>query len=190
MPTRKSKQCKVCKTEYMPFNTMQKVCGVKCSQEWAKQQAQKQYRREARAYREKTKDKKSLLTEAQRALNAYIRIRDHELPCISCGGEHDLNMLGGTYDAGHWHGVGPHPTLRFRLWNIHKQCKYCNNRLSGNPQNYRQGLKQRFGWAWLQRREFEAQSAEFNHYSKDDLRRIKKLFNRKARIYRRLFRDC
>lgn len=63
-----------------------------------------------------------LLATAQKIVNAYVRKRDEDLPCISCGRVHD------AYDAGHYvpvgHGKGSY--LRFHEWNVHKEGKSCN----------------------------------------------------------------
>ena len=67
--------------------------------------------------------------------NKYIRLRDADQPCISCGKHHQ-----GQYHAGHYLSVGSHPELRFDERNIYKQCAPCNNHLSGNLINYRKRL--------------------------------------------------
>ena len=65
---------------------------------------------------------------AQKAFNAFIRKRDENEPCISCGGTQlDVPYLrGGYWDCGHFKSVGGFPELRFEELNAHKQCKSCN----------------------------------------------------------------
>lgn len=77
---------------------------------------------------------------AQAAFNAYIRGRDSNEPCISCGRYHT-----GQYHAGHYRSRGAHPELRFEELNCHKQCSPCNNHLSGNISNYRPALIDKIG---------------------------------------------
>ena len=77
---------------------------------------------------------------AQSAFNAFIRMRDDSLPCISCGRHHT-----GQYHAGHYRSRGAHPELRFEELNCHKQCAPCNNHLSGNIANYRPALIDKIG---------------------------------------------
>ena len=92
------------------------------------------------------------MRDAQRAFNAYIRARDVDLPCISCGDFTPMTR-GGDYDCGHYRSVGANPELRFEELNAHKQCKRCNSHLSGNIVNYRIGLLMRIGEekvAWLE----------------------------------------
>ncbi|WP_448512122.1 recombination protein NinG [Photorhabdus laumondii] len=78
--------------------------------------------------------------QAQQAFNAFIRERDKDQPCISCGRFHD-----GQYHAGHYLTIKSHPELRFDEDNVHKQCAPCNNHLSGNIINYKPGLIEKIG---------------------------------------------
>ncbi len=88
----------------------------------------------------KDNDKSFRDKQAQAAFNKYIRLRDSNLPCISCGRHH-----AGQYHAGHYRSRGAHPELRFEELNCHKQCAPCNNHLSGNISNYRPALIDKIG---------------------------------------------
>lgn len=186
---RKPKKCSICKVSYVPANTLQKVCSTKCAIDYANSETRKRWRKERSQYRERTKPKKSLLKEAQQAFNAYIRTRDYGLPCISCN-QLPAQKYGGTMDCGHWHGTGAHPELRFTTWNATNQCTKCNRQLSGNTKHYERGLIARHGRQWLTRREQQARDKQPNHYSKDQLKRIKQLFSKKSRLYRKHFRNA
>lgn len=85
------------------------------------------------------------LADLQTVFNRYIRMRDQNRPCISCGRHHN-----GQYHAGHFRSVGACPELRFNEDNVHKQCSVCNNHKSGNQQQYRLGLLERIGEARLE----------------------------------------
>lgn len=92
----------------------------------------------------------------------YIRERDADLPCISCGRyEHEIDFTGWDHmwDAGHFLSRGSHPELRFTAMNIHKQCVKCNTapNLSGQSRTvkeaYRANLIQKIGISnveWLE----------------------------------------
>ncbi|MDU4999948.1 MAG: recombination protein NinG, partial [Enterobacteriaceae bacterium] len=82
------------------------------------------------------------IKQAQHAFNEFIRYRDRDLPCISCGRHHD-----GQYHAGHFRTTGASPELRFDEDNCHKQCSACNNHLSGNLTAYRPALIAKIGQA-------------------------------------------
>lgn len=96
----------------------------------------------------KLKSKAQWAKEAQTEFNRFIRLRDADQPCISCGRHHT-----GQYHAGHFLSVGARPELRFEESNVHKQCAPCNTHLSGNAVLFRKSLCERIGWksvAWLE----------------------------------------
>jgi hypothetical protein len=64
--------------------------------------------------------------ELQVIVNKYVRLRDKDKGCISCG-----TPLLGKYDAGHYYSAGGNPELRFNTDNIHGQCVYCNQHRHG-----------------------------------------------------------
>lgn len=78
-----------------------------------------------------------LTDKAVKVFNGFIRRRDANKGCISCGKEVD--------HAGHYLSVGLHGHLRFNEINCNGQCLRCNNFLHGNLINYRQGLVKRYG---------------------------------------------
>lgn len=102
--------------------------------------------RRMRERKEKLKSRPDWLKDLQRVFNEFIRLRDVDLPCISCGRYHK-----GQYHAGHYRSVGACPELRFNEDNAHKQCSACNSHLSGNILEYRLGLIEKIG---LERVEF------------------------------------
>lgn len=134
-----SRKCKVCKTEFEPTKPMQTVCGFGCAISLGLSQRAKSIKveqvKERKADKLKLKSKAQWAREAQTAFNAFIRERDSDQPCISCGRFH-----GGQYHAGHYLSVGARPELRFDESNVHKQCAPCNTHLSGNAVLYRKGL--------------------------------------------------
>lgn len=92
------------------------------------------------ALKEKVKTRREWMADLQRVFNRFIRLRDQDKPCISCGRFHS-----GKYDAGHYLSVGGHPELRFHEDNVHRQCVPCNQHKSGNSIEYRLGLIERIG---------------------------------------------
>ncbi|HDL5482293.1 TPA: recombination protein NinG, partial [Mannheimia haemolytica] len=95
---------------------------------------------------EKLKSRSAWLKDLQNIFNKFIRLRDKDLPCISCGRHHQ-----GQWHAGHYKTVGGNPELRFNEDNVHRQCSVCNNHLHGNIVNYRVNLIEKIG---LERVEF------------------------------------
>jgi hypothetical protein len=153
----KSKRCKSCRETFVPIRTMQACCSVPCALAWAtKQRAQKEARarkderKSIREALEKAKTRGAHLKELQAAFNAWIRLRDAGLPCISCGRPASWQ---GQWDAGHYRSVGSSPATRYDPFNVNKQCDPCNVHLSGNLISYRVNLIKKIGLAEVERLE-------------------------------------
>lgn len=81
-------------------------------------------------------DKSFWQKKAQAKFNEYIRERDKNKPCISCGTTKPVK-----YDAGHYVPRGRSAALAFNEFNCHMQCSsYCNVNMSGNLIAYRTAL--------------------------------------------------
>jgi hypothetical protein len=79
----------------------------------------------------------NLLKKTQTVFNAFIRERDKDYGCISCGA--------GVTEAGHYFSAGHYSALRFNEINTNGQCTRCNCFLSGNLIHYRSGLIKKYG---------------------------------------------
>jgi hypothetical protein len=135
----RKKKCKVCKTVFQPIRPLQMVCSAACGYEYAKLQKQKAWNKEKKERKEKLMTRSDWMNLAQKTFNAYIRERDKDRRCISCG------TYNGKMNAGHYMSVGSTPELRFNEDNVQKQCERCNSYLSGNLVNYRIELIDRIG---------------------------------------------
>lgn len=180
----RTKKCKFCGDGFGQVRPMQNVCSPDCAYKLVERKnikkaakaikdKEKELRKHLKESKEKLKTKGQLAKEAQAAFNKYVRLRDKDLPCISCGRHHQ-----GQYHAGHYRSVGSAPHLRFNLWNVHRQCAPCNTHLSGNLINYRMNLIKKIGQEkvdWIESANFS------NKYSEEYLRRVKKVFIRKAK---------
>jgi len=148
--TPRRRRCPSCRVMFTPARDAQAVCGeIECAiahgqSEKGRESTRKALadveRREIKVRKEKLKSRAEHLKDTQIAFNAWVRVRDAELPCISCGRHHQ-----GKYDAGHYRTVGSNPALRFEPLNCHRQCSPCNTLLSGNIVNYRIELVRRIG---------------------------------------------
>ena len=87
----------------------------------------------------KTKTIAKLKQDVQKICNLYIRMRDKDQPCISCGRWTE------TPDAGHFFPTSTHDGLRFDPDNIHSQCIRCNRFDEGHLIGYAINLKERIG---------------------------------------------
>lgn len=146
----RKKKCKACSQYFEPQKPLQAVCGLSCAILHGRQLRQDKIKREVREARKKlrSEDKGFWKLKAQRRFNDFIRERDKDLPCISCG---EFNREG--FHAGHYISVGANCSLRFEEMNVHKQCSHCNTHKSGNATLYRVRLLQRIGASnveWLE----------------------------------------
>lgn len=176
----KPKRCKVCPERFMPRNSMQVVCSPLCGSTLARRTRERKEaklaredRQKIREQRERIKTRSDYLKEAQVAFNAWIRERDRDLPCISCGRHHQ-----GQYHCGHYRTVAGSPALRYEPLNAWKQCAPCNNHKSGDIVNYRIELVRRIGREaveWLEG------PHEPKRYTVEDLKEITKEYRAKVR---------
>jgi hypothetical protein len=136
----KPKKCKVCKVEFTPTKPLQQVCGFECALELAKNKRIKTVKKEVKEAKQKLKSRSDWLKDTQVVFNKYIRLRDQNDGCISCG-----SKSASAYHAGHYRSIGSAGHLRFNEHNCHRQCSACNTHLSGNLIRYRLGLIRKIG---------------------------------------------
>lgn len=85
----------------------------------------------------------ALIRLATKHFNAFIRQRDAQRPCISCG-------RFTTLQAGHYLSAGKYPRVRFNEQNVNGQCLPCNYYNSGAPLQYREALVNKIGLTAVQ----------------------------------------
>ena len=145
----KPKKCRVatCRASFVPSRMGQAVCSPACALIDGPRHAPKARkaladieRKDIKVRKEKLKSRSDHLKDTQQAFNEWVRLRDVDLPCVSCGRHHD-----GQYHAGHYRTVAANPAIRFEPLNVHKQCAPCNNHKSGDIVNYRIELVKRIG---------------------------------------------
>lgn len=145
------RKCKICKTKFTAtFDNVRWCCPEHGAQfglqqlekklEKQRVEKEKKERGEWRKRKAAVKPLKHWEDMTQRVVNDYIRERDHELPCISCG-----TFTTVQWEAGHFRSRGKASHLRYVEDNINKQCHHCNVRLSGNQQQYRIHLIAKIG---------------------------------------------
>lgn len=176
----KPKKCKCCPEKFIPRTTTQTVCSPKCALQLAKQlssRKQKQQEKAERAAWNKRKaDVKPLKhweDATQRVVNDYIRERDRDLPCISCG-----TWVTVQWEAGHFRSRGAASHLRYNEDNIHKQCHRCNAELSSNAIPYRAALVVKIG---SERVEALENNNTPHRYTREELKSIRMHYRAKLR---------
>lgn len=157
LPRRKCAN-KECRQWFHPVRDTQTVCGYECASAVGKEQTRKAredaQRKESAKQRAAEKKERAAWRQrkaavkplkhwedlTQRVVNDYIRERDANQPCISCGTFETVQ-----WEAGHYRSRGKASHLRYHEDNISKQCHHCNVQLSGNQQQYRLGLIEKIG---------------------------------------------
>lgn len=181
----KAKNCRHCKQEFIPRLSLQRVCSLPCALEYSRRPAKARksasealQRKIDREAREAIKPRSKWLSEAQSAFNQYIRFRDSHLPCVSCG----QSPNEGQRHASHYRSVGAASHLRFNCWNVHASCAQCNSMKSGNVIEYRIALVKKIG---ADRVGALDQSNEAKKFDIEYLKRVKTIFARRARQYKK-----
>ncbi|EMZ5725027.1 recombination protein NinG [Pseudomonas aeruginosa] len=138
-----------CGAKFIPQRLGQCVCSPACAlaikdkhAKPARKAIADRERREIKARKEKLKSRAEHLKECQAIFNQYIRLRDADKPCVSCGRPATWD---GQWHASHYRSVGSTPALRFNPLNVHRACSICNSHLSGNIMGYRPELVRRIG---------------------------------------------
>lgn len=119
----------------------------------------------------KTKKIKSLIAlkaQAQVVFNLFIRERDKDRGCISCGSP--------VTEAGHYFSAGHYSALRFNEVNVNGQCTRCNRFLHGNLINYRKGLVLKYGQAAIDKLELNADLRKATKWTRLELELIIKTY--------------
>ena len=185
----KPKKCTnpACGETFTPtFSTTQKVCSPKCglaikdvNADKARKALADVGRKELRADKERVKPKGQYMREAQAAFNAWVRLRDAALGCVSCDRPATWS---GQWHASHFRSVGSSPEHRFNPANVHKACSVCNNHLSGNILGFQPELIRRIGAEAV---EVLLGPSEPKRYTIEDLKAITAEYRAKTRELRR-----
>lgn len=175
-----------CRASFDPQRLGQKVCSPACGLAIKSENADKARkaladvgRKELRAAKERVKPKGQYMREAQAAFNAWVRLRDALLGCVSCN---KPATWGGQWHASHFLSVGSSPEHRFNPLNVHKACSVCNSHLSGNILGYRPELERRIGAEAV---EALLGPSEPRRYTIEDLKAITAEYRAKTRELRR-----
>jgi len=170
-------KCKICKNSFKPkFSSLEPTCGeIDCRTKWAMQvvakqklakdkKAKQQYIKERKEGYDKLKTLSQYEAEAKKSFQLWVRMRDKDLPCISCGiKETEL------FDGGHFFKAEIFSGLIFDERNVHKQCRKCNRFQGGNELQYRKGLVNRFGLEFVEKLEYESDSKRNYKFTKNEL---------------------
>lgn len=169
IPTRK---CLNCKKRFEVKSDNHVLCGFECysvyqhnQQKKKRLQEEKKQKQEKAVEKEKSKTLTQYKTEAKQSFQKYIRLRDQDQPCISCGKYNCTDWAGG-----HYFPAGVYSGMVFDERNCHKQCNsHCNKFRNGNLIEYRIGLVNRYGVEYVEQLESDAIKRKDYKYTKQEL---------------------
>ena len=161
----KPRRCKICNEVFTPNRPLVPVCSPKCAIDYTNKLKANKAKKEKSILKEKLKTLSDLEAEAKKSFQRYVRLRDKDLPFISCNNSNTNDWAGG-----HYFSAGMYSGLMFDERNCHKQCNtHCNKYLSGNLLEYRKGLIKRFGIKFVEKLESESDQKRNYKYTREEL---------------------
>ena len=171
----KSKKCKYCRSEFVPYSSLQKNClNTDCVKAWIDEVKAKQWAKKKAQLKKDLMNTSDYLKLAQQIFNRYINLRDKNKLCISCG-----SNINGVRHASHYLSAGGHSNVRFNEDNVWSSCYKCNVMLSGNLIEYRKSLVNQIG---IERLEWlENNGSKEKKYTIEELKEIIKKYKLKCK---------
>ena len=171
-------KCKQCKRVFTPFNSTIKVCGYNCAIEWGKLHPKKtSIKRVSSQIKSEAKEK--LETYSQRVnkvkviFQKWIRERDKDLPCISCG-----TTKASSWHASHFKKAETFSGVIFNEFNVWRSCSKCNIFLNGNELSYRENLVKKIGVEAVEALEQLANETRTKKWTIEELQEIKNKYKK------------
>lgn len=162
----KQKKCKNCKGLFKPYTSLQKYCtNSECLKVFIEAEKAKKWAKTKSKMKAELMTLQDYIKLAQIVFNKWIRERDKNKPCISCGKE-----IKGVKHASHYLSAGGHSSVRFNENNVWVSCYKCNVMLSGNLLNYRKSLIKQIGLEEVE--SLENISYENKKWTIDELKEI------------------
>ena len=166
-------KCKFCKKDFTQFNSTISVCGYQCAIEWGKLHPKKtsikrvnsQLKSEAK---EKLETYSQKVNKAKVIFQKWIRERDKDLPCISCG-----TTKASMWHASHFKKAETFSGVIFHELNTWKSCSKCNVFLNGNELKYRENLVKKIGVKQVEALEQLANETRTKKWTIEELQTIK-----------------
>ena len=168
--------CKVCYWHWMQNAEAGKIHYKKQFLPKVKKVAKKNQKAKDRETRESLKSIARLIQEARVPFQKWIRLRDANEACISCG-----TTTAKLWHAGHYLKAELFTGLIFNESNVSKQCEKCNTFLNGNEAEYRIGLVKKYGEKAVRELEEAANHLRQYKFSREEIKEIKKKYQNKLK---------
>ena len=118
-----------------------------------------------------------LKKHARKKFQEWVRKRDENEPCISCG-----KPYADKWDGGHYYKAELYSTLIFNEVNCNKQCVACNFSDDANKANYKEGLIKKYGQDAFDELEHLAKMDKLVKFKPDKLYYIEKFLYYKDKL--------
>jgi hypothetical protein len=173
-PKDKPCQFKGCEKTFKQYKSTDKFCSRAC---YLADFASKEVDKKVKVMRLGLITLTQFEKAAKSVFQLWVRLRDKDLPCISCG-----CVECSEWSGGHWWAAGQYSGLMFHPWNCNKQCNaYCNKYLSGNSNNYRIGLVKKIGEENVKWIEENKDRLKNKKYTRDELIEIANKYKAKIK---------
>lgn len=140
----RAKKCACCSELFKPTRPLQKACCHACAAIVGAAMTANKQRKVDAEHKQDLKPLNYWAKRAEKACNAFIRLRDAGDPCISC-----QTYDAPEYHAGHCYTVAARPDIRYNEDNIHLQCGSCNTYKGGMVGDYKIRVAKKIGQARL-----------------------------------------
>lgn len=174
---RKFGLCMNCYAEWLYSTDLGKL-ELNKAQIRAKKSVELNRKKERSELKESLKSISKIISEIKPIFQKYIRLRDKDFPCISCG-----TFTANEFHGGHFKKAEIYSGVIFDERNCHKQCKKCNVFLGGNEGDYRVNLVKRFSENYLKELEEYANKTKNHKYTREELKEIKEKYKQKIKNY-------
>lgn len=165
--------CRVCYWDWMQNNEAGKIHYQKQFLPKVKKLTEKEQRKKNKEEKESMKSISRLINEARTPFQRWIRFRDANEPCISCG-----TTKAKIWHSGHYLKAELFTGVIFHEKNVNKQCERCNTFLNGNESEYRIGLVKKYGEKAVKELEEEANLKRQYKFEREELKEIKERYQK------------
>lgn len=168
--------CSYCYWDWMQTTEGGKIHYKKQFIQRVESRTKKEIKKKNREQREALKTIARLKNEARVPFQKFIRLRDANDACISCG-----TTTAKIWHAGHYFKAEVFTGLVFHETNVNKQCEKCNTFLDGNESGYRMGLVKKYGEEKVRELEEMSDSKRDYKFTREELKEIKKCYQKKIK---------
>ena len=174
---RKFGLCPSCLFEWSQTNDNGKIWYQSQFLPKVKQVTKKRQKEKDKAFRESLKSIAGLIQEARVPFQKWIRFRDANEGCISCG-----TTTSEIWDAGHYFKAELYTGLIFDEMNVNKQCGKCNRFLAGNESECYKGLIKKYGKEAVQELQEKANALRSYKFTREEIKEIKTKYQKLCKL--------